>query len=148
MAWKEVLSGVLILSGAIFMALGALGLLRLPDLYLRMSASSKAATLGAALALAGGALHFNEFEVWSRAAAATFFLFLTAPAAAHLIGRAGYIEGVALFGRTHTDELAGRYCKDSKVLRSEPDPSEAPDPNEAPDSSEAPGAGRGSGSAD
>jgi multicomponent Na+:H+ antiporter subunit G len=87
-------------------------------------------------------VHFNEFEVWSRAAAATFFLFLTAPAAAHLIGRAGYIEGVALFGRTHTDELAGRYCKDSKVLRSEPDPSGAPD------SSEARGAGRGSGSAD
>ena len=50
---------LLLLLGALFMLLAGVGLVRLPDLYLRMSATSKAATLGASLVLLGAALHFG-----------------------------------------------------------------------------------------
>lgn len=133
MAWTEVLtefvSGSLILSGTLFIALGSVGMVRLPDLYMRMSASSKASTLGAALVLLGGAFHFNELEVWTRSLATIVFLFLTTPAAAHLIGRAGYIEGVALFRGMHRDDLMERYCPERHILRSVP-PEQDPAPSQ------------------
>ncbi|MHC4260884.1 MAG: monovalent cation/H(+) antiporter subunit G [Planctomycetota bacterium] len=118
MAWQEVLTAFFLVTGSLFMALGGLGMLRLPDLYLRMSASSKAATLGAALVMVAGAVHFGELDVATRALATVLFLFLTAPSAAHLIGRAGYIEGVAQYEQTVVDELVGQYCSDHHTLSS------------------------------
>ena len=133
MAGQEILSAFLLVVGTAFMTLGAVGMVRLPDLYLRMSASSKAATLGAALCMLGGAVHFNEFDVWTRSLATILFLFLTAPSAAHLIGRAGYIEGVKQFEQTKVDELEDRYCSERHILRSVPaDQDPAPSGESAP----------------
>jgi multicomponent Na+:H+ antiporter subunit G len=100
------LAGVLLVLGASFMLLAAVGLVRLPDLYLRMSATSKAATLGASLVLLGAALHFGTAAVAGRSAVIVAFLFLTAPVAAHAIGRAGYRRGSPLWEGTGADELA------------------------------------------
>jgi multicomponent Na+:H+ antiporter subunit G len=97
---------LLLVLGALFMLLAALGLVRLPDLYLRMSATSKAATLGAALVLLGVALHFGSAAVVGRALVIVAFLFLTAPVAAHAIGRAGYRRGSPPWSGTLVDELA------------------------------------------
>ena len=58
---------LLLVLGALFMLLAAVGLVRLPDLYLRMSATSKAATLGASLVLLGAAVHFGTAAVAGRA---------------------------------------------------------------------------------
>lgn len=102
------LVAALLLSGALFMLLAAVGLLRLPDLYLRMSATSKAATLGASLVLLGTAAHFGTVAVAGRAVVIVAFLFLTAPLAAHAIGRAGYRRGSPLWAGTSADELATR----------------------------------------
>lgn len=99
-------AGVLLVLGAAFMLLAAVGLVRLPDLYLRMSATSKAATLGASLVLLGAAVHFGTAVVAGRAAVIVAFLFLTAPVAAHAIGRAGYRRGSPLWEGTVADELA------------------------------------------
>jgi multicomponent Na+:H+ antiporter subunit G len=95
----------LLVLGSAFMLLAALGLLRLPDVYTRMSATSKAATLGAALLLVGAALHFGSVAVAGRALVIAVFLFLTAPIAAHLIGRAAYRRGSPLWEGTVADEL-------------------------------------------
>jgi multicomponent Na+:H+ antiporter subunit G len=103
----SLLAGVLLLLGAVFMTLGAVGLVRLPDVYMRMSASSKAATLGASLALLGAAAHFGTAAVAGKAVVIVAFLFLTAPVAAHAIGRAGYRRGSPLWKGTIADELAG-----------------------------------------
>lgn len=97
---------LLLVLGALFMLLAGVGLVRLPDLYLRMSATSKAATLGASLVLLGAAVHFGTVAVAGRAVVIVVFLFLTAPVAAHAIGRAGYRRKSPLWSGTIGDELA------------------------------------------
>jgi multicomponent Na+:H+ antiporter subunit G len=97
---------LLLVLGALFMLLAGVGLVRLPDLYLRMSATSKAATLGASLVLLGAAVHFGTAAVAGRAVVIVVFLFLTAPVAAHTIGRAGYRRKSPLWKGTIADELA------------------------------------------
>jgi multicomponent Na+:H+ antiporter subunit G len=94
-----------LVAGAVFMLLAAIGLLRLPDLLMRMSATSKAATLGAALMLLGAAAHFGTAAVLGRAVVIAAFLFLTAPLAAHAIGRAGDRRGSPLWEGMIADEL-------------------------------------------
>ncbi len=106
---QDVLAAGLMLIGALFMLVGSLGVLRMPDLFLRMSASTKAATLGSASILLAVAVHFGTTGVASRAIATIVFLLLTAPVAAHMLGRAGYFVGVKLADSTLIDELAGRY---------------------------------------
>jgi multicomponent Na+:H+ antiporter subunit G len=116
----EVASGILLVIGTIFMVVAGVGIVRMPDLYLRMSATSKAATLGVGLVLLAVAVHFHDFGVTSRALATIIFLLFTAPVAAHIIGRAAYIAGVPLWEGTVCDELRGRYDKDTHLLSSSP----------------------------
>jgi multicomponent Na+:H+ antiporter subunit G len=96
---------VLMTIGAVLMLVAGVGIVRLPDLYLRMSATTKAATLGVACLLSAAALHFDDLEITSRAAAVVLFILSTAPVAAHMIGRAAYRAGVPLWERTVCDEL-------------------------------------------
>lgn len=105
----QLLSIILIFAGVFFILLAGIGLVRMPDMYLRMSASTKASTLGLGFILLGTAVYFNELSVTSRALAIVFFMFLTAPVSAHMIGRAGYSDGVPLWERTQLDELRGKY---------------------------------------
>ena len=103
----DLLTSALVLVGAAFMLIAALGLLRMPDLLMRMHAATKAGTLGAALLLFAVAVAYADTGVTVRAFAAIVFLFLTAPVSAHVIGRATYRAGAArLSDRTHLDELA------------------------------------------
>jgi multicomponent Na+:H+ antiporter subunit G len=113
-----VTSAVLLVLGSAFMLLAGVGLIRLPDLFLRMSATAKAATLGAALTALGAAVHFGDAAIAGRVIVIVFFLFLTAPVAAHKIGRAGYRRGSPLFDGTVCDETGGRLSRDEDV----PDP--------------------------
>ena len=119
---NDILTAILLLIGAFFMLVGAIGLLRMPDLFMRMSATTKGVTLGVSFTLAGAALHFNELGLGARVGATIIFLFLTAPVAAHMIGRAGYARQVELWEGTITDELRDRYDKESGELISAPPP--------------------------
>ena len=102
----DYLAAVLVLAGGLFGFIAAVGMLRLPDMITRMHASTKAGTLGAGLIMAAVAIHFMEIGITLRAAAAILFLLLTAPVAAHVIGRAAYRCGIQLWERTWIDELA------------------------------------------
>lgn len=84
----EVLTGLFLIAGAGFVLIAAIGIVRLPDLLTRMHASTKAGTLGALLVMVGLAVHVGTGEVVSKAVATSLFLLLTAPIAAHMIGRA------------------------------------------------------------
>jgi multicomponent Na+:H+ antiporter subunit G len=125
---RELLTAVLLGAGAIWILIAAAGIVRMPDLYLRMSASSKAATLGAALMLLAVAVHFQALGVVSRVGATVAFIILTAPVAAHMIARAAYVTGVPLWRGTAVDELRGRYDPVTHALG---DP-EAQDPRSPP----------------
>jgi len=112
---------VLCAAGALFILIAAIGLVRMPDFYLRLSVTTKAATLGIGLMLCGAAIYFNEISVTSRVFAIILFLFLTAPVAAHMIGRSSYFIGTKLWKNSVIDELKDQYVKDSHLLKSHPD---------------------------
>ncbi|MEZ4709838.1 MAG: monovalent cation/H(+) antiporter subunit G [Caldilineaceae bacterium] len=99
----ELLTLGFMLVGVLFMLTAAVGLLRMPDLFLRISVSSKGATLGVASLMLATAFYFNELGVTSRALAVIIFMLLTAPVAAHMVGRAGYKDGASFWERTAMD---------------------------------------------
>ena len=115
---NELLASLLQLAGACFMLIAALGVWRMPDLLTRMHATTKAGVLGAGLMLFGLLFQFPELPVMVRAVAIVAFTMLTAPIAAHVIGRAGYFTGVPLWEGTLKDELKGKYDTDSHTLNS------------------------------
>ncbi|AHB47640.1 sodium:proton antiporter [Hyphomicrobium nitrativorans NL23] len=99
--------------GAFFLVLGAtvclvaaIGVLRFPDFFMRMHAATKAGVAGAGLVLIGIGFAMPSFEIALKIVLANLFLLLTVPVAGHLLGRAGYIAGVPLWGATQRDELA------------------------------------------
>ena len=113
---REVISVILLIIGTAFIFISALGVVRMPDLYLRMSASTKTGTLGVGSILLAAAIYFNELGIASRAIATLFFVLLTAPVAAHLMGRAAYFNGVPLWEKTRYDELKGQYDPKTHTL--------------------------------
>lgn len=102
---------IMILSaiGAIFILLASIGLVRMPDIYLRISVTTKAATLGVGLILVSAGIFFNEASLISRVIAIICFLLLTAPVAAHMIGRTAYYTGTKLWDKSIIDDLKGKY---------------------------------------
>lgn len=104
--------------GALFILLAAVGFVRMPDLYLRISVTTKAATLGIGLLLACTGIYFHSGSITTRVLAIVFFIILTAPVGAHLIGRASYFIGVPLWGRSKVDHLKGKYKKHTHELSS------------------------------
>lgn len=92
--------------GVAFTLLSVVGLLRMPDLYMRMQATTKATTLGVLLVMAAMSVHFARPGETVKALLVVLFLFLTQPIAAHMIARAGYRTDVPLWEGTVTDELA------------------------------------------
>ena len=115
---KDVISVIFVVLGSLFVLVSAVGLLRMPDLYIRLSVTSKAATLGVGFVLLGTAIHFWEIGILSRAIIIISFLLLTAPVAAHMIGRAAYFDNVALWEGTKHDELKGKYDEITHKLKS------------------------------
>ena len=99
---------VLVLLGALFVVIASLGLLRLPDLYTRMHASTKPATLGVSFIVAALALDSGELGIAVRAVLIVLFFLATAPVAAHRLGHAAYRAGVPRWSGTVRDDLATR----------------------------------------
>ena len=97
----EIVIAILLLSGSLLALVAALGLFRLPDLFTRMHASSKAGTAGSGLLLLGVAMQSGEIEVWIKCLLTIGFFVLTAPVAAHLLAKAAVRAGAKLPGNDH-----------------------------------------------
>lgn len=110
---NDLIVSLLILLGGLFAAVAGLGLLRLPDVLIRMHASTKAGTLGVGLIVLGVAVHFGESLIVTKALLIIVFLLLTAPVAAHLIGRAAYRTRVPLWDRTIIDDESMKQSSDT-----------------------------------
>jgi multicomponent Na+:H+ antiporter subunit G len=102
---NDVATAFLLVVGSAFMLLAGVGVVRMPDLFMRMQAATKAATLGGGCMLLAVAVHFNDLAVSARAFLVIAFVFLTAPVAAHMIARAAYSVGTPLWKGTIADEL-------------------------------------------
>ena len=114
-----VLVVILVGLGSLFILLAAVGVLKMPDFYMRMSVSTKAVTLGVGLILVATAFSFNDFAITTRVLAIIVFLLLTAPVAAHMIGRSGYFVRVKMWDKSVRDDLEGKYDRESHELLSE-----------------------------
>lgn len=101
------LGALLLLAGALLCLAASVGVLRLPDFFMRMHAATKAGVAGSGLVLIGVAALHGDASTWIKAGLAVLFLLLTTPVAGHLIGRAGYLSGVSLWRGTREDALAG-----------------------------------------
>ena len=116
MSVREWLTAALLVAGAALMLLAAVGVVRMPDLYSRMQAATKASSLGAGCMLLAVAVHFADLAIASRVLLIIVFILLTAPASAHMIGRAAYVVGVPPWRGTAIDELRGRYDRRTHAL--------------------------------
>ncbi len=99
------LAGILIIIGAAFTLAAAIGIVRLPDVYSRMHAASKAGTLGSGLMLIALAIAADDFSTATRALAGVLFFLLTAPVSAHLLAKAAYAVGYRLWSGSVIDEM-------------------------------------------
>ena len=112
----DILTGLIMIGGALFTLIAAVGMLRFPDVYSRSHAASKAGTLGSGLMLLALAVYAGDLGVTTRAFAAFVFLLLTAPIAAHLLVRAAYYVGHPAWSGTVIDDLSGKYSDDGRTL--------------------------------
>jgi multicomponent Na+:H+ antiporter subunit G len=102
----DVLAAVLILGGVVLALIAAIGLHRFPDVFARMHAASKPATLGLVLVLVGASLRMTNVGDIGKLLLVAMLQFLTVPVGAHLVARAAYHAGTELAPDTVVDELA------------------------------------------
>jgi multicomponent Na+:H+ antiporter subunit G len=112
---NDIITACLLVLGSLFAFVAALGMLRLPDTVMRMHAATKAGTLGAGLILIAEVFFYAELGITLRALAAIAFLLLTAPVAAHLIGRAAYRSKIRLWDKTWIDQLKDHYPPGDRI---------------------------------
>ncbi len=99
------LVAALMIGGAGFSLVAAIGLNRLPDVYTRMHAASKAGTVGSGLLLLAVGIHSMDLSTLARAFAGFIFFILTAPVSAHLLAMAAHKAGYPLNFKSVVDEL-------------------------------------------
>ena len=99
------LIAALVVIGSFFTLVAALGLLRLPDVYTRMHAASKAGTLGSGVLLITLGIHAGDTGTLTRALAGVVFFLLTAPISAHLLARASYAMGYRMSDQSIINEM-------------------------------------------
>lgn len=83
----EILMAICLISGTFFTLVAALGVLRMPDIYMRTHAATKAGTFGIGMIVLAVALYFMDTAVTSRVVGIMLFIIMTTPTAAHLLGK-------------------------------------------------------------
>lgn len=102
----EILGALITLSGAMFLLIGALGVYRMPDVYNRMQAGTKATTLGSLLFLTGLALGHPDLVPGLKILVLILFVVFTNPLSSHALARAAHFIGVPMTEKTVRDDLA------------------------------------------
>jgi multicomponent Na+:H+ antiporter subunit G len=101
---RDWISAGLLIAGATLALLAGIGVLRMPDVFTRMQASTKASTLGLGCLLVSLALRNPQLSFVIRAASIAAFMLLTSAVAAHVIARAAALGGAPLWKGTRVDE--------------------------------------------
>lgn len=89
--------------GSAFALIAAVGIIRMPDVFTRLQASSKAPAVSITLIALAAALRVGEAVVAIRAVALVLLVFVTSPIAAHLIARAAFMSGSKLARGTYVE---------------------------------------------
>src|SRR5690625_4187988 len=99
------LAAIFLLAGSVVTLIAALGVLRLPDFFMRMHAATKAGVVGPSLILLAAGFYEPSVSTWIKILFAILFLLTTTPISGHLIGKAGYVGGVNLWRKTVRNDL-------------------------------------------
>lgn len=91
---RDLLSWAAILSGSLFILVGTLGLLRLPDVFTRLHGVGMTDTLGAALLIVGMLLQTTSWLVAVKLVLIVVFMFITSPTTSHALARAAIDGGL------------------------------------------------------
>nr|WP_205807614.1 monovalent cation/H(+) antiporter subunit G [Micromonospora sp. HNM0581] len=102
----------MLLIGTVLIAISAVGLIRLPDVYHRMNSVAKAASLGVSCVLLGVLLLIPSWRTAVVVLAAVGLQLFTAPVGGYTLARAAYRSGAPLAPVTRYDELGGRVGED------------------------------------
>ncbi len=110
---NETIGIFFIVVGLIFDFFGCLGLIRLPDVYNRLQASTKCVTLGTCSILLGLFLFKGFTAAGIKAILCILFIILTAPVSAHALARGAHKSGVKLWEKSVCD----KYAEDQESSR-------------------------------
>jgi multicomponent Na+:H+ antiporter subunit G len=110
---SELITSILLVAGATFALLAAIGITRMPDLFTRMHATTKSGTLGIGTIAMGAAIYFNQLGITTRLFLVVVFLLLTIPVAAQMIARAAYFTDTPRWKGTVRDEMC-EHCDTEK----------------------------------
>jgi len=106
----DIIGYMLIIIGILFDIFGCIGLVRFPDVYNRLQASTKCVTLGTILLLLGVAVLSGLGAMSAKAIICAVFILITSPTAAHAIAKGAYASGVQLWENSVVD----KYAEESK----------------------------------
>ena len=111
---SEIIGYILIIVGVLFDLFGCIGLVRFPDVYNRLQASTKCVTLGTILLLLGVAVISGISASAAKAIICAVFILVTSPTAAHAIAKGAYASGVKLWDKSVVD----KYAEEKKMENS------------------------------
>ena len=108
----EAIVSVLLLTGSLFTLIGAIGLFRLPDFFMRLHGPTKSTTLGVGGIVIASVIYFSTHNNYASLHELLIpaFLFLTAPVSAHMLAKAGIQQRVPLTGITRGRPPATGAC--------------------------------------
>ncbi|MHC4482077.1 MAG: monovalent cation/H(+) antiporter subunit G [Planctomycetota bacterium] len=109
----DIIGYILIIIGILFDIFGCIGLVRFPDVYNRLQASTKCVTLGTILLLLGVALAAGSGATGGKAIICAVFILITSPTAAHAIAKGAYASGVPLWEDSVVDKYAEKADKET-----------------------------------
>ncbi|MBU2089677.1 MAG: monovalent cation/H(+) antiporter subunit G, partial [Alphaproteobacteria bacterium] len=109
----DAFAAALILVGGVIMSIAALGILRLPDVFMRMHAATKAGVVGSGLILLGAGFALESVPSVLTAMAGVLLLLATTPIASHALGRSAYLSGMPMSDALVSDALVGVYDRKS-----------------------------------
>jgi len=110
---SDIIGYILIMAGILFDIFGCIGLVRFPDVYNRLQASTKCVTLGTILLLCGIASLGGSGAMAAKAIVCAVFILITSPTAAHAIAKGAYASGVKLWENSVVDKYAEHVDKES-----------------------------------
>jgi|AACY02.3.fsa_nt_gi multicomponent Na+:H+ antiporter subunit G len=105
----DIAASLVLLIGGAFCLIAALGVIRMPDVFMRMHASTKAGTLGVGLIGFATALLVSQTGFVLKAVVIVAFIIITAPIGSHLLGRAAFRAETKVFQATTEDDEVARF---------------------------------------
>ena len=115
----EYIAIFLLILGAVFILIGAIGLVKLPDFYTRLHAPTKASTLGiGSILIASMLLHLvNDRGINIQELVISMFLFITAPVSAYMMAKAAIHRDVPTMERTQNPHISRKIKRRNKISK-------------------------------